>query len=448
MKIAIVTHNLSSITGGPRLIFGLAEHLKGLGQEMVIYAPDVHPHTQETTIGKQQWNGKKFSREARDEKYHIGKGVGIHDDYFHEISKGIRIQVVKPKRSPRSAEKWIRQAHHKPRGFLGWVSWKIRQELREIDLAKTIAEAMDSDFDIVNLHDFCYRTGYFYKKRNQKTKVVWNENAPLFSYLKRGRMFYDAAGYAYGILKNWMNRKYFRAIDKVVVLDRFNEAHSRTEGFRDITMVRAGIDFKKFYASVKNFKEGAAQRAVQLLAVGALNAYRRYDNVIDAVRLLREWGYDARAIIVANNIWREDKCRNDLQAMVEKYDLKPYIEFHFDGMPEENLIKAFQESDIFIQAVYSPPPSHHGWGLVNFEAMAAGLPVILVRSATATEVLKEEENALFFDPLHADQIAEKVKFLIDHPEAYARVAKAGQTYVKENQSWKKYAEEMLEVFKS
>ncbi len=74
--------------------------------------------------------------------------------------------------------------------------------------------------------------------------------------------------------------------------------------------------------------------------------------------------------------------------------------------------------------------------------------VVLVRSATATEVLKEGENALFFDPLQSAQIAEKVKFLIDRPEEYARIAEAGQTYVKENQSWKKYAEEMLEAFKS
>ncbi len=403
MKIAIVTHNLSFITGGPRLIFGLAEHLKALGHEVVIYAPDVH------------------------------------GDYFSEISEGIRIQVVKPKRPPRSEEK--------PRNFLEWIFGKLKQELHDIDFAKMTGEAMDPDFDIINVHDFCYRAGYFYKKRNQKTKVVWTENAPLFSYLKKGKIFYDTIGYIYGFLRNWMNRKYFRAIDKVVVLDRFNEAHSKTEGFRDITIVRAGIDFKKFYAPVKDFKEKAARKKAQLLAVGALNAFRRYDNVIDAVRLLREWNYDVRATIVANNIWHEDKCRDDLQAMVKKYNLEPYVEFHFDGMPEEELIKTFRWSDIFIQAVYSPPPSHHGWGLVNFEAMAAGIPVVLVRSATATEVLKEGENVLLFDPLQAEQIAEKVKFLIDRPEEYARIAKAGQTYVKENQSWKKYADEMLEVFK-
>lgn len=438
MKIAIVTHNLSSITGGPRLIFGLAEHLKGLGQEVVIYAPDVHPHTQETVAVRPWRNEKNSSRETRNERHQTSKGVGIHDEYFREISEGIRIEVVRPRRSPRSAEK--------PGGFWKWIFGKIQQELYDIDFAKMAGEAMDPDFDIINVHDFCYRAGYFYKKRNPKTKVVWNENAPPFEYLKRGKFLYDMAGFFYGLLKKFTNRKYLKAIDSVIVLDHFNEQWSRAHGFKNIVVVRAGIDFKKFYAPVKNFKEKASRKAAQLLAVGALNAFRRYDNVIDAMRLLREWGYDARAVIVANNIWHEDKCRNDLQAMVEKYNLKPYVEFYFDGMPEDNLIKTFQGSDIFIQAVYSPPPSHHGWGLVNFEAMAAGVPVVLVRSATATEVLKEGENALFFDPLQSDQIAEKVKFLIDHPEEYARIAKAGQTYVKENQSWKKYSEEMLVVF--
>ena len=185
---------------------------------------------------------------------------------------------------------------------------------------------------------------------------------------------------------------------------------------------------------------------MQLLAVGALNAYRRYDNVVTAVRMLRGEGYDARAIIVANNIWHEDQCRDDLRALVKKYNLGQFVAFNFEGLSETDMIKTFQAADVFVQAVYSPPPSHHGWGLVNFEAMAAGVPVVLVRSATATEVLKDGKTALFFEPLHPEQIADKVKFLVDHPDEYARIAHAGQAFVRENQSWKKYAEEMAKVF--
>jgi len=307
---------------------------------------------------------------------------------------------------------------------------------------------MDPDFDIVNVHDFSYRVGYFYKQRHSKAKVVWHENATLFVYMTRGKFLHDLAGRLYWCVKKLQDKKYFRAMDTMVVLDHYNKRRREEAGGHDVVVVRCGLDVEKFYAPVKDFHAKAARKEVQLLALGALNAYRRYDNVVEAVRMLREWGYDARAKIVAKNVWHEDQCREDLVALVKKYNLEPYLRFYFDGLPEPELVQAMRGADVFVQAVYSPPPSHHGWGIVNFEAIAAGVPVVVTRSATATEVLQDGETALFFEPLHPEQIAEKVKFLVDHPDAYQHIASAGQKYVRENQSWKRYAEEVLVVFRT
>ena len=78
--------------------------------------------------------------------------------------------------------------------------------------------------------------------------------------------------------------------------------------------------------------------------------------------------------------------------------------------------------------------------------MAAGLPVILCHTTTSTEVLEDGKTALFVDPISPEQIAEKVKHLIDNPADYFRIASAGQKFVKENMSWEKFAEETLRAF--
>ena len=404
MKIAIACNNLAFITGGPRLIFGLAEFLQKLGHQVVIYGPE------------------------------------SGGDFYKDITKNLDMRVVTPKMTPPSGEK--------TKGFIDWVARKIHKERYNIALAQALANAMDADFDVVNVHDFAYRVGYFYKRRNPKTKVVWHENAPPFAYVKRNNFLRDASGLVYGIIENFLTKKYFRAMDAVVVLDEFNKQWSTDAEFKNVTIVRPGIDFDKFFAPVKDFTAKAARKEMHLLAVGALNAYRRFDNIIEAVRILHEGGYNATVEIVANNIWHEDACRDALVALVKKYRLENYIQFYFEGMPETDIIKKFQTCDVFVQAVYSPPPSHHGWGLVNFEALAAGVPLVVVRSATATEVLKENENALFFEPLNMNELAHKIKLLADHPDKYKKLAEAGQKYVRENQSWKKYAEEMAAVFKN
>lgn len=401
MKIAIVCKNLSFITGGPRLALSLARHLGELGQEVVLYAAEAE------------------------------------GEYFREISKGLDVRVTPPGFTRGEIT-----------GLWNWVFGKLKEQNDDIKWAKTVAAAMDSDFDVVNVHDLTYRTGYFYKKRNKKAKVVWQENIPLFLYVKRGKFIYDLIGFLYWRFKKFVDQKYYDSIDKISVLDELTKERRIDRGFpsHNISVIRAGIDFPKFYAPVKDFSLKAERKQVNIFALGALNFVRRFDNVIEAVKYLRDWGYDARAKIIAKNVWHQDECRDRLIELVKENNLKDFIDLDFKGLPEEDLVKVFQESDIFVQAVYAPPPAHQGWGLVNFEAMAAGLPLVVVRSSSATEVLEEDKTALFFDPLEPKQIAEKIKFLVDNPQAYDHIAKAGQAYVKENQSWKKYAEETLKLF--
>ncbi len=401
MKIGIVCVNLSFVAGGPRLVFGLAHSLERAGHKVIIYAPD------------------------------------FDAEHYRDYAAGLDIRIVKPG----APLIWT----GRPRGILGWVWNKIEQERRVIDASRRIAYEMDADFDIINVHDFAYRTGYFYKKKNPLAHVIWTENAPPHIYISKNKLFFDLLGAVYKLWKKLSSRKYFRAIGKVAVLDFLNERWAREQGFKDIRVIRCGVDFKKFYAPVKDFAARAKAKKARLFSLGALSVYRRYDVVTRAVKILRDKGVDALALIICNNIWKEDAVMENLIKLRKELNMEQYVDFRFAGVSEEELQKIYRESDFFVQAVYVTPPGHHGWGIVNFEGMSAGLPLILVRSATATEVLKDGENAFFVDPLSSEQIAEKAELCIEHPEIYSRVARAGQE-VARGMTWEKYSEETLELF--
>jgi len=165
-----------------------------------------------------------------------------------------------------------------------------------------------------------------------------------------------------------------------------------------------------------------------------------------AVKYLCDWGYNPYLDIYCNNIWNQDGCKEDLIALRAKYNLEKRVNFVFDGVSEAKLRETYSKSDVFVQAVYVPPPSHHGWGLVNFEAMAAGLPLVLCKSSTATEVLTDGENYLGVQPLSPEQIAQQIKKIIDDPGLYFKIASNGQGFVKDNLSWEKYGRDMLKAF--
>ncbi len=124
-----------------------------------------------------------------------------------------------------------------------------------------------------------------------------------------------------------------------------------------------------------------------------------------------------------------------------------YVELRTEGVSEEELLQVYDSAHILVHPVFLPPPQYYGWGLVVFEAMAAGLPVVLCSTTGATEVLTDGKNALFAEPDDVESFALGVKRLITDPEYYGRIAQNGQNFVKDSISWDRYTESMMELFK-
>ncbi len=400
MKIAIVCFNLKWQAGGARLIFSLAQILKKNGNKVVIYTPE------------------------------------FRNDVFPELCSGLDIEVVPPK----YPFEWTKN----PVNIFEKIIHKIRQERLHIDTAQRIAEFMDKDFEIVNLHDFAYKAGFFYKKINPAAKIVWTENDPPYLYLPKENLLFDILSRLFNVWKIFCARKYFKAIDIVAVLDFYNRDWAKKHGLNPV-VVRSGVDFDKFYWPVKNYKE--PKKSMLILGIGALNKYRRFEDIVYAVKYLRSWDYDAKAIIVCKDIWDEREYRQKLIEITDQEGMDEYVNFNFEGVSESELRQVYRKSDVFVLPLYLPPPRNgYGWGLTNFEAMAAGLPLVICRTSTATEVLVDQKQALFVEPMSPEDIAKKIKVLMDDPSLYRRIAEAGQQFVKENISWEKYTREMLRIF--
>jgi glycosyltransferase involved in cell wall biosynthesis len=401
MKIGIVCLNLSWQSGGPRLIFSLARALRAQGHTVIIYAPE--------------FSGK----------------------YFKELWEGLDIRVVPPKESLR----WM----DLPKGIFARVLDKIAEERRRLDAARALTDAMDPDFDVVNVHDFAYPAGYFYKKRNPKAKILWTENDPPFSYMPKASLALDLLARIYQFIKERTEKRFFKAINVVSVLDTYNKAWCEKRGL-NASIVRLGVDFDKFYLPVKDFSGKAKNRSIRLFALGSLTPGRRYEDIVEAVKLLRAEGYDATARIIANDQWNSTEYRSKLMALLAAGDTAKWVNISFTGVPHDELRKAFFETDVFPYPMYLPfPRNGFGFSIGVFEAMAAGLPVILCDTTTSTEVLKDGETALFVHPMDPRGIADQAKKLIASPKLYASIAHTAQDFVKSVLTWESYTDQALRL---
>jgi len=220
-----------------------------------------------------------------------------------------------------------------------------------------------------------------------------------------------------------------------VVLDKINKSQVHNNFRLTSEIVRSGIDINKF-----EFSNHLRKQNFKLLSTGIIFKHRRIEDVIFAIKILVEKGYNIRL----NHIGAKDRAvryAKKVFSLVEELGLQNRVSF-LGRVTEQQLIQWYSKSDIFVF-----PNAPQTWGLSVFEAMSCGLPVILTTGCGASEVLLAGENAIIIEPKNPELLANAIELLYDDNVLYQKVARKGREFVQNHLSWSKYGESMLEIFR-
>jgi glycosyltransferase involved in cell wall biosynthesis len=179
-------------------------------------------------------------------------------------------------------------------------------------------------------------------------------------------------------------------------------------------------------------------KKLNILTSGVFIPYRNYETTIEVAYKLIEQGYDVNLKIIGStflnpiyaekvqNHIRERKLENNITILGQVSE-KMFLELHDD-------------SDIFIFINID-----QSWGLAVFEAMSCGIPVILSQSVGATEILENNIDCFFVDPINIDQIVEKILCLVNNSNKYTSFFYNGITFA-DNYTWDKaYSSNVLKL---
>lgn len=388
--------NLAHPGGDPRMFFSIADSLRKVGHEVVVYTAE---------------NDPKF---------------------FPELQKGFEINVIPP---PEPFSPILGGG-----GILKKVvnRWK-RTRLQE-EAVRRIQKKIRTDFDVlICQNDYSYSLGVWYKAQNPRAKTIWiMNNVPYYRSPKAGLVF-NFLSWAASLIEWRRARKYIDGIDLVVVHDEERKKLAERLGV-PVELLRIPIDFVGFYSPVRVVPEGA--KKVVILGVGSLSPARKFEDIISAGAVLRERGYDVQVILICKDFWHDVAYKSFLLKKTEELGMKGAVEFWFNGATEEELRGAQKRANVFVF------PTHINiWNMSSFEAMAAGLPLVLSRASSVTEVLRDGKDALFFEPGRPQDAADKIEDLISKPAFYENIASAGQEFVEKNLTWEGYARNFVEQLK-
>ena len=385
MKIALIIRRLNTRGGAQRQALELARELKKRGHVVTLYT---------------------FAYSKK--------------DCFESLLEGMRVVVWK---------------EGKRRGF------SLGSFFEENRRAKELALQIDKDTDLLQPHDqVAYRVAAYYKKMVKNIPSVWMMNdVPTRAYAEwYGRQIHPAFRVPFfKRLTNWLmdfydRRNFISTQDAIAVLDNFNKENVMRFLGRDAVVVRSGLGIAAF-----RFVEHLSPHRgdVRLLTMGIFMRHRRFEDVIEAVKILQGRGINARLTIIGDQN-NDKKYAEEMKTLVKEKGLESRVSF-LGRVSEEELVAGYQNSHIFIFA--NDPQT---WGLAVFEAMACGTPVIVSRGAGAHEVLTDRENALLISPRAPEEIARAVESLIANPAFYTSLSHMGRAFVEQNMDWKKYADGM------
>lgn len=279
-------------------------------------------------------------------------------------------------------------------------------------------------YDIVHLHSFrSYQNNIvskYAKKFNVPYIVQPHGSLPRIVEKESLKQLYDVV---------WGN-EILKSASKIVAVSGNEVGQFRQVGIPDekITVIPNGVNYVSptDLPPAGQFREQYSIHEKHIiLYVGRLHTRKGVDFLIRAFNsFIQTWTGDDVTLVI---IGPDDGYRSVLEGLVEQLGLSDKVRF-IGFIP--SLAAAYQDADVLVY-----PSTYEIFGLVPFEALLCGTPVIVTDDCGCGELVKEAECGYLVHYGDVPGLAETLKSALEHPDINKRMVEAGRRYIEERLAW-------------
>lgn len=202
---------------------------------------------------------------------------------------------------------------------------------------------------------------------------------------------------------------------------------------------RSGIDCERFDFTPRH---PCQSHQVRIVTIGRLVPRKGIEYCIRAVASLARANPNVELKIIGDG-----PLRRDLEKLIADLHMEGTVELCGEKDQRE-IIGTLRNSHILLAASVTAEDGGED-GPVNTlkEAMATGLPVIATQHGGIPELVDDQQSGFLVPERSSDAIAGKLRYLIDHPEAWPQMGRAGRAVVQERYSSSKLNDELVEIYR-
>lgn len=245
-------------------------------------------------------------------------------------------------------------------------------------------------------------------------------------------------------LLKFFRRFIFKKIDAATAISTYLADYVKSQNSKiPVTIIPNGVDLNKFSVFppeelAGNFQfSNRNQKEKIIITVSRLVEKNGIGDLIGAFGILSSklQAPSSKLLIVGDGPLKES-----LKFQVKSLKLKDRVDF-VGEISNEELSKYLERADVFVR-----PSLSEGLGIAFLEAMAAGLPIVATPVGGIPDFLKDGETGLFCKVGDPEDIAAKIRTILDDDNLRSRLILNGRKLVEEKYSWDKITAEFRNLY--
>ncbi len=269
---------------------------------------------------------------------------------------------------------------------------------------KDINQKIDiQQFDLLHAH-FLFSNGFTAMKIKQKYNIpylvaVRNTDINIFF-----RYMLHLRRIGIEILRNAQKIIFLSTTYREKLLKNYVPKRFKDEVLCKSEVIPNGID-PFWLAHVNTPKKLLDSKKLKIIVAGTIEKNKNHMTTLAACKILVDRGYDVQFVVVGRSL------DNTLRAKLIREQIVQYI----PNQPQEELIKLYRGSDIFIM-----PSVNETFGLAYAEAMSQGLPLIYTRGQGFDEQFEDGQVGYSVSCSDSQEITDKIVMIIEDYESISR----------------------------